>query len=82
MYNMLFTEWNQERALEVRYREGIEKGIVTNIFIVAYIPKLKHWGFTPTMIKLDADVFEWFRSFGKGYQTRMNAALREYILSH
>ncbi|GHU35065.1 hypothetical protein FACS1894172_16270 [Spirochaetia bacterium] len=27
MYNMLFTEWNQERALEVRYREGMEKGI-------------------------------------------------------
>ncbi|GHU35076.1 hypothetical protein FACS1894172_16300 [Spirochaetia bacterium] len=27
VYNMLFTEWNQERALEVRYREGIEKGM-------------------------------------------------------
>ncbi|GHU36857.1 hypothetical protein FACS1894172_20020 [Spirochaetia bacterium] len=33
-------------------------------------------------VKLDADVLEWFRSFGKGYQTRMNAALREYMLSH
>ena len=27
VYNMLFTEWNQEKALEVRYREGEEKGI-------------------------------------------------------
>jgi len=34
----------------------------------------------PVKINYDADVLEWFRSFGKGYQTRMNAALREYML--
>jgi len=33
-------------------------------------------------INYDADILEWFRSFGKGYQTRMNSALREYMLSH
>jgi len=33
-------------------------------------------------INYDADVLEWFRSFGKGYQTRMNAALREFMLAH
>ena len=36
----------------------------------------------PVKINYDADVIEWFRSFGKGYQTRMNAALREYMLAH
>ena len=36
----------------------------------------------PVKINYDADVLEWFRSFGKGYQTRMNKALREYMLSH
>ena len=36
----------------------------------------------PVKINYDADVVEWFRSFGKGYQTRMNTALREYMLSH
>ena len=36
----------------------------------------------PVKMNYDADVLEWFRSFGKGYQTRMNAALREYMLSH
>ena len=36
----------------------------------------------PVKINYDADVMEWFRSFGKGYQTRMNAALREYMLTH
>jgi uncharacterized protein (DUF4415 family) len=33
-------------------------------------------------INYDADVLEWFRSFGKGYQTRMNAVLREYMLTN
>ncbi len=27
-------------------------------------------------IRLDADVLEWFRGSGKGYQTRINAILR------
>jgi len=36
----------------------------------------------PVKMNYDADVLEWFRSFGKGYQTRMNAALREYMLNH
>ena len=36
----------------------------------------------PVKINYDADVLEWFRSFGKGYQTRINTALREYMLSH
>jgi len=36
----------------------------------------------PVKINYDADVLEWFRSFGKGYQTRINAALREYMLAN
>jgi len=36
----------------------------------------------PVKINYDADVLEWFRSFGKGYQTKINAALREYMLTH
>jgi uncharacterized protein (DUF4415 family) len=31
----------------------------------------------PLSIKIDADVLAWFKSKGKGYQTRINAALRE-----
>ena len=37
-------------------------------------------------LRVDADVIEWFKRHssggGKGYQTRMNAALREYVLNH
>ena len=30
-------------------------------------------------IRVDRDVLEWFRSVGPGYQTRMNAVLRNYM---
>ncbi len=30
-------------------------------------------------IRLDQDVLDWFKSKGKGYQTRINALLRAYM---
>ena len=36
-------------------------------------------------LRLDADVVAWFKAHGdgeKGYQTRINAALREYVRQH
>lgn len=30
-------------------------------------------------IRFDADVLDWFRRRGKGYQTHMNAVLRAYV---
>lgn len=33
-------------------------------------------------LRLDADVLEWFRSQGRGYQTHINALLREYMKAH
>ena len=29
-------------------------------------------------IRLDADILEWFKAQGKGYQSRINAVLRAY----
>ena len=29
-------------------------------------------------MRLDADIVDWFKSQGKGYQTRMNAVLRSF----
>ena len=31
-------------------------------------------------IKIDADVLAWFKSGGKGYQTRINKALRDVMM--
>lgn len=30
-------------------------------------------------IRFDADIVEWFKAQGKGYQSRMNAVLRAYV---
>ena len=36
----------------------------------------------PMTVRLDRDVLIWFRSYGKGYQTRINAVLRSYMQAH
>ncbi len=36
----------------------------------------------PITLRLDADVLVWFKSIGKGYQTRINAILRTFYESH
>jgi uncharacterized protein (DUF4415 family) len=33
-------------------------------------------------IRLDADVLAWFKGYGKGYQSRINAALRDVMLQN
>jgi uncharacterized protein (DUF4415 family) len=33
-------------------------------------------------LRIDADVLEWFRGRGKGYQTQINALLRAYMDAH
>jgi uncharacterized protein (DUF4415 family) len=33
-------------------------------------------------IHLDADVLAWFKAYGKGYQSRINAAFREAMLQN
>lgn len=40
-----------------------------------YYPK----GKLPVSLRVDADVFAFFKSNGRGYQTRMNAVLRSYV---
>lgn len=34
----------------------------------------------PVTLRLDADVVAWFKTDGRGYQTRINRALREVML--
>ena len=37
---------------------------------------------TATTLRLDQDVLAFFKKDGKGYQTRINQALREYMAKH
>ncbi len=34
----------------------------------------------PVTLRLDADVLEWFQRHGRGYQTRINEALRKVMV--
>jgi uncharacterized protein (DUF4415 family) len=36
----------------------------------------------PVSLRLDADIVDWFQRQGAGYQTRINAVLREYVERH
>jgi len=67
---------------DARIRRGIEEDPDANPTDEAFwkkarivMPQVKE---TMT-IRLDADVLEWFRKQGKGYQTRINAILRSYV---
>lgn len=33
-------------------------------------------------LRLDPDIIEFFKAGGPGYQTRMNAALRQFVIAH
>lgn len=33
-------------------------------------------------IRIDGDVVDWYKSQGRGYQTRINSLLRAYMLEH
>ncbi|WNB74359.1 BrnA antitoxin family protein [Methylomonas koyamae] len=37
---------------------------------------------TAVYIRLDAEMLEWFKQQGKGYQTRINAILKSYYEAH
>jgi uncharacterized protein (DUF4415 family) len=60
------SEWNPEMFGRAMARKGLKP-----------IPRK-----TLLSLRLDADVIEWFRGQGPGYQSRMNALLRAYMEAH
>lgn len=42
------------------------------------IPQAKH----SVHLRLDSDIYEWFKSQGKRYQTHINAVLKTYVRAH
>lgn len=39
-------------------------------------------GKTSVHLRIDTDIFEWFKKQGEGHLTRMNAVLRSYVDAH
>ena len=62
-------------AAEVKDWSQAKRGVMFQRF---YRPEKR-----PVTMRLDADIITWFsRPTADGYQTRINAALREYIEAH
>ena len=59
-------EWTPETFARAVARKGLKT-----------VPKK-----TLLSLRIDADVIEWFKGQGAGYQSRMNALLRAYIEAH
>ncbi len=77
------TDWRRVEALtDERIRRGIEEDPDAHPTDADFwnkaklvMPQVKEI----MTIRLDADVLEWFRKQGRGYQTRINAILRSYM---
>ena len=75
------TDWAKLRAMASSNIERIASADIDNLpnddWANARIgpPPLK----TPVNAKFDADVVDWYKSLGRGYQNRMNAVLRRYM---
>ncbi len=76
------TDWDRLRAMSEQEVEAAACGdpdaqLLDDAFWqtarVVVAPGKKHTG-----LRIDADVLDWFKSHGKGWQTRMNAVLRAY----
>lgn len=58
-----------------------EKQLKTARMAVLYHPEWFRPRKTDVHLKIDADVLEAFKAQGKGYQTRINEVLRNYIFN-
>ena len=80
------TDWAEVEALTEEQIERLAQADTENPATTADdwahgvvgLPPLK----MPVNAKFDADVVAWFKSQGRGYQTRMNAVLRLYMETH
>ena len=76
------TDWNRVDALnddDIDFSECPE--ITDEMFANAIVRKgLKQVSRKKQVtLRLDADILSWFRSQGRGYQTKINSLLRAYI---
>ena len=89
MRNDVMSKANKEQSDELKHlAEKADADINTKD-----IPEIRDWSeakhgqfYRPikqqVTLRLDADMLAWFRAQGRKYQTRMNAALREYMERH
>lgn len=67
------TDDEVERAIAGDPDEPADDSWLEHAVLVTQLPK------KPLSLRVDADVLEWFKRQGPGYQTRMNAVLRAFV---
>lgn len=79
------TDWKRVDAMR---DEDIDFSDNPEATVEDFARGIVHLGFKPLppkeqiTLRLDADVLEWFRERGAGYQTQINALLRAYMNEH
>lgn len=81
------TDWDAVDAMteEEIERNALEDDLEYGPFDLdgpIWVGTLPHMGGTPKLqitLRLDQDIIDWFKRQGKGYQTRMNAVLRQFM---
>ncbi len=84
---------NFSEKQDAEIKRLLAKGAIPDELLdLSDIPEITDWSNTvrheqfyrpvkqQTSVRLDADVLAWLKDQGKGYQTRMNAILREAML--
>ena len=71
------TDWNRLKAMKDGSIDTSDVLELDEEFFKAAVWKIP--GKQPVTIRIDTDVLEWFKSQGKGYQTRINQLLRSYM---
>ena len=71
------TDWKRLQAMQSSQIDTSEMPELDEAFFKDAVWRLP--GKQPVTIRIDTDVLEWFRSQGKGYQTRINQLLRRYM---
>ena len=74
-YDRLRADTDEDIELSAEHPEADVKHIVRGIVRRGLKPATSK---TAISLRVDADVLEWFKAQGEGYQTRMNAVLRAF----
>jgi uncharacterized protein (DUF4415 family) len=71
------------KALETRSNEDIDYSDIPELdeSFFAAAELVQPIAKSQVTLRIDADVLDWFRAQGKGYQTRINAVLKAYMRS-
>lgn len=79
------TDWNRVDALD---DEDIDFSDSPEVTPEMFARAVARRGLKPVepkrqvTLRIDADVLAWFKGQGRGYQTRINELLREYMKAH